>query len=280
MKYILALDQGTTSSRAVVFDENAHIVAMKSYEFEQIYPQPGWVEHDPAAILNTQIDALREAVRISGIPLEAIAAVGITNQPKFILLAVIFSLNVGVTAVVARRKGQQDTVGANRCLRQAVIISLALSILMSLLGAVFARPILLFAGAGPDTIEDAVIYFQILMISIVFMSLSLTINAAQRGAGNTKISMRTNLAANIVNIILNYLLINGIWVFPKWGSQAPRRQLQSVISSAVLCPSCHCFITLIFLTSALRQAGGLTGKQWAHLSLSAAAPWLSRCLCG
>ena len=55
--YVIALDQGTTSSRAVVFDENAHIVAMKSYEFEQIYPQPGWVEHDPAAILNTQIDA-------------------------------------------------------------------------------------------------------------------------------------------------------------------------------------------------------------------------------
>lgn len=84
--YVIALDQGTTSSRAVVFDENAHIVAMKSYEFEQIYPQPGWVEHDPAAILNTQIDALREAVRISGIPLEAIAAVGITNQRETTLL--------------------------------------------------------------------------------------------------------------------------------------------------------------------------------------------------
>ena len=84
--YVIALDQGTTSSRAVVFDENAHIVAMKSHEFEQIYPQPGWVEHDPAAILNTQIDALREAVRISGIPLEAIAAVGITNQRETTLL--------------------------------------------------------------------------------------------------------------------------------------------------------------------------------------------------
>ena len=58
--YVIALDQGTTSSRAVLFDENARIVAMKSYEFEQIYPQPGWVEHDPTAILNTQIDALRE----------------------------------------------------------------------------------------------------------------------------------------------------------------------------------------------------------------------------
>ena len=85
-KYVIALDQGTTSSRAVVFDQQARIVAMKSYEFEQIYPQPGWVEHDPAAILNSQIDALREAVRISEIPLEAIAAIGITNQRETTIL--------------------------------------------------------------------------------------------------------------------------------------------------------------------------------------------------
>jgi len=85
-KYVIALDQGTTSSRAVIFDQQARIVAMKSYEFEQIYPQPGWVEHDPAAILNSQIDALREAVRISEIPLEAIAAIGITNQRETTIL--------------------------------------------------------------------------------------------------------------------------------------------------------------------------------------------------
>ena len=85
-QYLIALDQGTTSSRAVIFDEQARIVAMKSYEFEQIYPQPGWVEHDPMAILNTQIDALREAVRISGVPVEEIAAVGITNQRETTLL--------------------------------------------------------------------------------------------------------------------------------------------------------------------------------------------------
>ena len=84
--YVIALDQGTTSSRAVLFDESARIVAMKSYEFEQIYPQPGWVEHDPAAILNTQVDALREVVRISGVPLDSIAAIGITNQRETTLL--------------------------------------------------------------------------------------------------------------------------------------------------------------------------------------------------
>ena len=85
-KYVIALDQGTTSSRAVIFDQQARVVAMKSFEFEQIYPQPGWVEHDPAAILTSQIDALREAVRISGVPVEAIAAIGITNQRETTIL--------------------------------------------------------------------------------------------------------------------------------------------------------------------------------------------------
>ena len=80
MKYLIALDQGTTSSRAIVFDENGRTMASHAIEFKQHYPQPGWVEHDPAAILNTQVDALREAVRISGIPVENIKAIGITNQ--------------------------------------------------------------------------------------------------------------------------------------------------------------------------------------------------------
>ena len=160
-----------------------------------------------------------DTMMVGGISPEAIAAVGITNQPKFILLAVIFSLNAGVTAVVARRKGQNDMDGANRCLRQCLIISFCLSLLMGAIGLIFARPIMLFAGAGADIIGDATSYFRILMISLVFMSVSLTINAAQRGVGNTKISMRTNVGANLFNILFNYLLINGHWIFPKMGVQ-------------------------------------------------------------
>lgn len=147
----------------------------------------------------------------------AINAIGITNQPKFVLLAIIFSLNVGVTAVVARRKGQGDQNGANRTLRAAILLSAALSLFASVLGFLFARPILIFAGADAVYLEDAVVYFRIICASIVFTSLNLSINAAQRGCGNTKISMRTNIVANIVNVIFNYLLINGIWIFPKWG---------------------------------------------------------------
>ncbi len=147
----------------------------------------------------------------------AIAAVGITNQPKFILLSMIFSLNVGITAVVARRKGQQDREGANHTLRAGIILSTLISISMAILGFIFAAPILKFAGADESYLKQALDYFRVLMVSIFFTSLNLTINAAQRGCGNSKISMRTNIVSNVVNIIFNILLINGIGFFPKLG---------------------------------------------------------------
>ena len=80
MRYIIALDQGTTSSRAVVFDETGRSVAQHNVEFKQVFPQPGWVEHAPEDILSSQIEALRTAFAESGADLEDIAAIGITNQ--------------------------------------------------------------------------------------------------------------------------------------------------------------------------------------------------------
>ena len=79
-RYLVALDQGTTSSRAVIFTTDGQIVASFNREFPQHYPKPGWVEHDPRDILESQIGALREAVKLSGIDVAAIAAIGITNQ--------------------------------------------------------------------------------------------------------------------------------------------------------------------------------------------------------
>ena len=86
MKYIAALDQGTTSSRTVIFDESANIVAQHNIEFEQLYPHPGWVEHRPEDILRTQIESLRLAVRKSGIHVGDLVAIGITNQRETTLL--------------------------------------------------------------------------------------------------------------------------------------------------------------------------------------------------
>ena len=80
MKYLAALDQGTTSSRTVIFTPDGQMVASCGQEFPQHYPHPGWVEHDPRDILDTQVASLREAVRLAGIHPEEIAAIGITNQ--------------------------------------------------------------------------------------------------------------------------------------------------------------------------------------------------------
>ncbi len=80
MKYIIALDQGTTSSRAVLFDGDGKVCAIRNREFPQIYPRPGWVEHDPIDLVNSQSTALSQVVRDSGVALEDIAAIGITNQ--------------------------------------------------------------------------------------------------------------------------------------------------------------------------------------------------------
>jgi len=80
VKYILALDQGTTSSRAILFDEAGSAVSIAQREFRQIYPQPGWVEHDPKEILSTQRETAREAVRRAEVPLKDVMALGITNQ--------------------------------------------------------------------------------------------------------------------------------------------------------------------------------------------------------
>ena len=85
-KYLIALDQGTTSSRAVIFDLEGHVLADHSVEFPQIFPQPGWVEHDPGDILVSQITALQQAVKLSGIDISEIAAIGITNQRETTLV--------------------------------------------------------------------------------------------------------------------------------------------------------------------------------------------------
>lgn len=79
-KYIMALDQGTTSSRAILFDHDGNIVQMAQSEFTQYYPKPGWVEHDPMEIWGTQSGVAREVLETSGVRPDEVAAMGITNQ--------------------------------------------------------------------------------------------------------------------------------------------------------------------------------------------------------
>jgi len=91
-KYLISLDQGTTSSRAVIFDENINIIEIVQKEFKQIYPKPGWVEHDPMDIYASQYSVMIEAIAKSGIDSKYISAIGITNQRE---TTIVWDKNTG-----------------------------------------------------------------------------------------------------------------------------------------------------------------------------------------
>lgn len=84
-KYVLALDEGTTSARAILFDRKSNIISMSQHEFPQIYPKPGWVEQDPMDIYANQYAAMTECIAKSGVDIDEIAAVGITNQRETVI---------------------------------------------------------------------------------------------------------------------------------------------------------------------------------------------------
>ena len=92
MKYVLALDQGTTSSRAIVFDRNGQIVGSAQQEFKQVYPHTGWVEHEPQEILGSQVGVIPEALVRAGVSSQDIVAIGITNQRE---TTIVWDKNTG-----------------------------------------------------------------------------------------------------------------------------------------------------------------------------------------
>ncbi len=173
---------------------------------------PAMVESVLMSLVN-----LVDTMMVSKCGTNAVAAVGLTTQPRMIFYAVFFALSVAVTAIVSRRRGQNDRDGANACLAQAMGLVAVLGVVLCGAAIVVADPLLRFAGANNDTIVEATSYFRITVFGLMFTSFGMIINAAQRGSGNTKLSMRTNVTANITNIIFNALLINGLWIFPELG---------------------------------------------------------------
>ena len=147
----------------------------------------------------------------------AVAAVGLTNQPKFIGLTIFFGINVAVSALVARRRGENRRENAHEILLTATGLTVILCAVITVLCVVFAPQIMELAGSNEDTHEAAVEYFRIIMGGMGFNVLTMIINAAQRGSGNTRISMTTNLTSSVVNVIFNYLLIGGHLGFPAMG---------------------------------------------------------------
>ncbi|MDL2232421.1 MATE family efflux transporter [Ruminococcaceae bacterium OttesenSCG-928-L11] len=173
-----------------------------------------------ASILETfliSLISMADTIMVSSVGDAAIAAVGLCTQPRFIVMSLVSSMNVAITSIAARRKGERDPDGAVSCLKQGLILCFGLSLVISALFYPFAERFLWFSGAQDDTIGLATDYFRILLIGIPINCLSLTISAAQRGIGNTRASMNINLCSNIVNLVFNYFLIGGKLGFPALG---------------------------------------------------------------
>jgi len=147
----------------------------------------------------------------------AVAATGLTAQPKFIGLTVFLGINIAVSALVARRKGEKNQEDANEITLTALWLTVALCAVLTAVFVIFTPQMMRLAGSNEDTHEAAVEYFRIIMGGMFFSVITMVINAAQRGSGNTKLSMYTNLVSSIVNIIFNWLLIQGRLGFPAWG---------------------------------------------------------------
>ena len=147
----------------------------------------------------------------------AIAAVGLTGQPRMIMLVLAQALCVGTTALCARRKGAHDQAGANSCLNQSLSIITVIGILMTIISYFGAEWLMKLGGANEDTLELSVSYFRIICLAFLPQCWQLCICAAMRAIGKTRVTMVTNISANVINVCLNYVLINGKLGFPALG---------------------------------------------------------------
>lgn len=158
-----------------------------------------------------------DTLMVSAIGSDAVAAVGLTQQPKFLGLAIFFAMNTAVAALTARRKGQKDRTGANATLSTALLLAVFFTVIVTVIFVGAASPIMRFCGSNEDTHAGAVIYFRIIMGGTLINAIGMVINAAQRGCGNTKIAMVSNVVSSIANITGNYCLIGGHFGFPAMG---------------------------------------------------------------
>lgn len=152
---------------------------------------------------------------VSRLSIAAIAGVGITNQPFFLLIAIFNAINVGTTTLVSWNIGKGDRKKAGAIARQAVIFNFILGGAVSALGYFGARHFMPLMIDDPQVVEYSIRYLEIICLGLAANAVSMGVTAALRGAGETKVPMIYNLCANVLHLILNFLLIFGYLGFPR-----------------------------------------------------------------
>lgn len=167
--------------------------------------------------LFTTFTNIIDSKMVSALGVTAISAISVTNAPRLFVLSVFFSINIVLTSLVARCVGEKNRDEANRIfdlILKAVIVA---SVILSILSVALARPLMIVFSHQEDTLDASVLYFRIIMGGMIFNTVFMAINAAMRGFGKTNLTFISNVVSSVVNIILNYLLIEGHFGFPALG---------------------------------------------------------------
>jgi putative MATE family efflux protein len=151
----------------------------------------------------------------------SLAAVGLANQWVFLAHTLLGAIGTGSTALIARFTGAKDGETANRVLRQSLLVALLIGLSATTLGTLLARPAVLLLGAPPEVVGLSTTYLTTVSATLVFATLLYLGNACLRGAGDTRTPLYVMAVVNVVNIVVAWTLINGLFGLPKlgvWGS--------------------------------------------------------------
>jgi putative MATE family efflux protein len=170
----------------------------------------------------------------------ALASVGLSSQPVFIFTAVFQAFNVGATALIARFIGSKEYSDVKNVMMQSLMISILLGAIVAVLGYTYSAQLVILMGAQRDTLESATMYMKYMSIGALFQAVPLAIASILRGAGRSRPPMIYNTTANVVNVIVGFLLINGVGNFPKLG-------LEGAAIGATVAKIVACFISVVIL---------------------------------
>ena len=157
------------------------------------------------AVIITSIDTKM----ISGLGSQALSAVSFTSQPKQIFFSVFFALGTTVSIYTAQATGREDAKEGNVYFHSILRMTVLLSLILGIGAAVFAQPIMMLCNRQADTLALSVRFFRVIMGFSVFHAISIVLNAALRGIGNTKVTLIAAIANGAVDIVVNYLTQEG-----------------------------------------------------------------------
>lgn len=192
----------------------------------------------------------------------AVATVGLTESLMIVIYTVAFGLSIGASATVARRIGEKDPDGAARAAVQVLALGLGLSVLLGVVGAIWAPDLLALMGAGEDVIAEGSAFARVTLGGSATAFLLFLVNAVFRGAGDAAVAMRVLILGNGINIVLDPMLIFGIGPFPELG-----------LTGAAVATTIGRGVGCLYAMSLLAKGSGHMAIRRTHLRVEPATMW-------